>query len=47
MAFQEGLGDSGPFGENPFSFISFFFSFSSLSCPIRNPSNVLDIHSLN
>lgn len=22
MAFQEGPGDSGPFGENPFSFLS-------------------------
>lgn len=43
MAFQEGLGDSGPFGENPFSFCSF----SSLSRPICNPSNVLDIYTLS
>lgn len=33
MAFQEGLGDSGPFGENPFSFLFFLFLQLVLSYP--------------
>lgn len=41
MAFQDSLGDSGPFGESPFS------PFPSLACPICNSSRVLKIFSPN
>lgn len=39
MAFQEGPGDSGPFGENPFS----FRSLPCLSCPLCNSNKMLEI----